>query len=307
MFPEGLLSFPLTAFDQDDEVDLDVFAQHLDRHIAAEPAALFVACGTGEYTALSAVEYEAVVRRAVAVSAGRIPVWAGVGGGPRIAREMLGVARSAGADGVLILPPYLVRGTPAGLVAHLRYVVGDRALPAVVYQRATAVLTPTVALDLLDVPTVVGLKDGTGDIDLMARIVTAIRTSGHRRAARFGFLNGVATAELSAAAYRAIGVSDYSSASLAFVPEIATAHHRAYVAGDTGTQQRLLAAFYLPFAALRDKVDGYAVALVKAGANHRGQRLGPVRPPLVDPTPEHREQLHEIIDRALQALTVAQA
>jgi hypothetical protein len=49
---QGLLSFPLTPFTGDDKVDLAVFAEHVERQIAAAPSALFVACGTGEFTAL---------------------------------------------------------------------------------------------------------------------------------------------------------------------------------------------------------------------------------------------------------------
>ena len=59
--------------------------------------------------------------------------------------------------------------------------------------------------------------------------------------------------------------------------------------------QRLLADFYLPFAALRDEVPGYAVALVKAGARISGLPVGGVRAPLVDPTPEHLRRLEDMI------------
>lgn len=137
----------------------------------------------------------------------------------------------------------------------------------------------------------------------MLRLVTAVRTSGHPRAAGFGFLNGLPTAELSVQAYRAIGVESYSSAALCFVPAIATAFHRAIQAGDAETARTLLAEFYLPFAELRDTVPGYAVSLVKAGARLGGLAMGSVRPPLVDPPDEHVAQLAHIIDRGRAALS----
>jgi 5-dehydro-4-deoxyglucarate dehydratase len=136
----------------------------------------------------------------------------------------------------------------------------------------------------------------------MLRIVTAIRHSGHRRAGQFQFLNGLPTAELSAAAYAAIGITAYSSAVLTFVPEIATAFHTAVTVGDQATTGALLAAFYLPFAELRAQVPGYAVALVKAGARLSGQDVGGVRPPLTDPTPEHRQRLAAIVAAGRDAL-----
>ena len=83
----GLLSFPLTPFTPDDEVATGVLADHVAEQVAAGPAALFVACGTGEFTALGLDEYRTVVRTAVLEVAGRLPVYAGAGGGPRTASE----------------------------------------------------------------------------------------------------------------------------------------------------------------------------------------------------------------------------
>lgn len=307
MRSQGPLSFPLTPFTADDEVDVAVFAEHLAQQMAAEPAGLFVACGTGEFTALSRDEYTRVVRTAVTVAQGRLPVYAGAGGGPQAARETARLAAEAGADGLLLLPPYLVSSTPAGLVRHIRYVAAETSLPLIVYQRANAVLDPNAVLALLDIPTVAGVKDGMGDLDAMLRLVTAVRTSGHPRAEQFTFLNGLPTAELSVPAYRAIGVDNYSSAALCFVPDLATAFYRAVTSGDTRTVQALLAAFYIPFAELRDQVPGYAVALVKAGAKLIGHQMGTVRPPLVDPSSDHVEQLSEIITRGRAALHGLQA
>jgi 5-dehydro-4-deoxyglucarate dehydratase len=304
---EGLLSFPLTPFDADDRVDLDVLTEHLNRQLEAGPAALFVACGTGEFTALTPAEFTDVVHTAVKVNAGRVPVYAGAGGGPGVAREYVETAHECGADGVLLLPPYLVTSPPEGLLRHIRYVADDAPLPVVVYQRANAILDPATAVELLDVPAVTGIKDGIGDVDAMLRIVTAVRTSGHNRAESFTFLNGLPTAELSVQAYAAIGVSSYSSAVLTFVPEIATAFYRAVSEGDTGLASRLLAAFYVPFAQLRDEVPGYAVSLVKAGSRLTGLNVGGVRPPLVDPSPEHVERLAEIIAAGRAVLELEEA
>lgn len=298
----GLLSFPLTPFTSDDTVDLAVFAEHLAQQVAAGPSALFVACGTGEFTALHRDEYREVVSTAVRVAEGRLPVFAGTGGGPQCAREFARIAADCGADGLLLLPPYLVTSTPAGLVRHVAYVAAGTPLPIMVYQRANAILDPAAAVALLDIPTVTGIKDGRGDVDAMLRLVTAVRASGHPRASEFGFLNGLPTAEMSVQAYQAIGVESYSSAVLCFAPDIATAFYRAVRAGDDQTVTSLLAEFYLPLVALRDQVPGYAVSLVKAGARLTGLPMGPVRPPLVEPSPAHVEQLARILDRGRAVL-----
>jgi 5-dehydro-4-deoxyglucarate dehydratase len=286
MLPPGLLSFPLTAFDDDGELDLTAFRAHLEDQIAAGPAAVFVACGTGEYSALSEHEHAQVARAAVETAAGRVPVFVGIGGGVGTARANAAAVAEAGADGALLLPPYLVTGPDDGLLAHVRAVASASSVPLLVYRRGTAVFGADAAVALLDIPSVIGIKDGVGDVDRMTRIITAVRNSGHAKAEEFTFLNGLPTAELSALAYRGLGVPQYSSAVFCFAPDIALAFSRALMAGDDAACRDLLHTFYLPYAALRDHVLGYHVALVKAGARWRGRDrgfdVGRVRPPLVD-------------------------
>ncbi|HWC83625.1 MAG TPA: 5-dehydro-4-deoxyglucarate dehydratase [Pseudonocardiaceae bacterium] len=294
----GLLAFPLTPFGDDLALDLDAFAPQVRAHLDAGAGALFVACGTGEFSALAPEEVRGVLRVAREVTGGRVPVWVGAGGGAEQARAGVRMAAEEGADGVLLLPPYLVSGPPKGLVAHVRYVTKDADVPVIVYHRPPAVFTASAVLDLLDLPTVVGVKDGVGDVDLMTRIVGTVRGSGHPRAAEFQFLNGLPTAEVSARAYRAIGVRTYSSAVHCFAPEIAHAFHQALDNGDDKTVDDLLVRFYLPLVALRDETPGFAVSLVKAGARLRGDRVGGVRPPLVDPTPEQVDRLAKLLEAA---------
>lgn len=298
----GLLAFPLTPFTDTLEVNLDVFGEQVERHLAAGAGALFVACGTGEFSALSPEEVRGVLRVATEVTNGRVPVWVGAGGGPGVARAGVRLAEEEGADGVLLLPPYLVNGPAAGMLDHVRYVLNGSSIPTIVYHRTPGVFTPATAVALLDEPNVVGLKDGFGDIDLMTRIVSAVRGSGHARAESFQFLNGLPTAEVSARAYQSIGVLTYSSAVHCIAPVIAHAFHRALNSGDHQLVDVLLRGFYLPLVALRDETPGFAVSLVKAGARLRGEKVGSVRPPLQDPTDEQTARLEQIIDNGLKAL-----
>jgi hypothetical protein len=126
--------------------------------------------------------------------------------------------------------------------------------------------------------------------------------SGSPGQADFLLLNGLPTAELTALAYRGIGVTAYSSAVFCFAPEIALGFNRALRAGDVATLARYLDGFYRPLAELRDLGAGYAVSLIKAAVRLRGLDAGSVRPPLTDPPPEHLDRLAAIIDRGL-ALT----
>ncbi|GHF53121.1 5-dehydro-4-deoxyglucarate dehydratase [Amycolatopsis bartoniae] len=299
---DGLLAFPLTPFAEDLSLNLDAFAEHVESHVAAGAGALFVACGTGEFSSLAPEELAALLHTARDVVAGRVPVWVGAGGGAASARAGVAAAAAGGADGVLLLPPYLVSGPPRGLVDHVRYALGDTSVPVVVYHRSPGVFTAATARALLDLPSVVGLKDGYGDVDLMTRIVTAIRATDTDRARNFLFFNGLPTAEMSAKAYAAIGVARYSSAVHCFAPRIAHRFHRALTEGDTAVMDALLAGFYLPFVALRDETPGFAVSLVKAAARLRGDKVGPVRPPLGEPTRDQLDRLERIVDHGFSVL-----
>ncbi|MGH8938778.1 MAG: dihydrodipicolinate synthase family protein, partial [Actinomycetes bacterium] len=92
----GVLSFPLTAFAADGSLDLDGCRAHVRAQVAAGPAALFPACGTGEFFSLTLEEYERVVRVAVEEARG-LPVVGGIGYGWALAAQFAGAAERAGA------------------------------------------------------------------------------------------------------------------------------------------------------------------------------------------------------------------
>ncbi|MEE1938936.1 5-dehydro-4-deoxyglucarate dehydratase [Streptomyces sp. TRM 70361] len=297
---DGLLFFPVTPFAPGGEVDEDLLARHIDDGVKAGAGAVFVACGTGEFPALSLEEIEACTRVAVAATAGRVPVYAAAGGPLPIARSQARCAERVGADGLLLLPPYLVSSPPQGLLRYVEEVAAASALPVIVYQRANAVLTPHSAAELTRLPGVIGIKDGLGDMELMHRIVRAVRREAGED---FLFFNGLPTAEMTMHAYRAMGVPLYSSAAFAFAPEVALDFHRAFTGGDDARARLLLDEFFVPLVTLRNEVPGYAVSLVKAGVRMRGLPVGGVRAPLMDPTPAHLDRLEKLVDHGLRLVT----
>lgn len=294
----GVLFFPVTPFAADGSLDEERLAQHIESGVAAGAGGVFVACGTGEFHALSAEEIERATRVAVRTTAGRVPVLAAAGGPTPVARDQAARVERAGADGILLLPPYLVTAPQQGLVRYVEEVIAATDLPVVLYQRGTARLTAETAAEIASLPGVVGLKDGIGDIERMHRIVRAVRAVPGTE--DFQFFNGLPTAEMTALAYQGVGVELYSSAVFAFAPEIALAFHRALADGDDALVSRLLDEFYGPLVALRDEVPGYAVSLVKAGVTLRGLDVGGVRAPLLDPTPEHIARLAKLLDHGLE-------
>ena len=300
----GLLFFPITPYRGDGDVDLDELAAHVKRGIDAGAGGVFVACGTGEFSALGPEEYPGVVRAAAEAVAGRVPVFAGAGGAVRTARRFADQAKECGADGILLLPPYLTEASGRGLIDYVKAATRQD-LPTIVYNRANARFDEQSALSVARLPQVIGFKDGAGDLDLMIRIVRAVRDEGNHSS--FLFFNGMPTAEVTQRAYRAIGVPLYSSAAFAFAPRVALAYYDALERDDRATLDLLERSFYHPLARLRAKGAGYAVSLVKAGVELAGYSSGGVRPPLTEVTPQHRKELESILAAGLAAVPSQEA
>ncbi|MFJ2833375.1 5-dehydro-4-deoxyglucarate dehydratase [Streptomyces sp. NPDC087263] len=293
--PSGPLFFPVTAYGADGGVDLDVYREHVRRGVEAGAAAVFACCGTGEFHALSPEEFGACVAAAVEAADGRVPVVAGAGYGPALAVRFARLAEAAGADGLLAMPPYLVVAGQEGLLRHYQELTAATSLPVIVYQRDNAVFTPETVVELARTEGIIGFKDGLGDLDLIQRIVSAVRSEVPGE--EFLYFNGLPTAELTGLAYRGVGITLYSSAVFCFAPEVALAFHKAFNTGDDEAVNRLIDGFYRPFVDLRAQGRGYAVSLVKAGVRLRGLDVGEVRPPLHEPSEDHVKQLAQLIER----------
>ncbi|MET8138947.1 5-dehydro-4-deoxyglucarate dehydratase [Sphaerisporangium sp. NPDC005288] len=292
---DGPLFFPVTPCDDRERLNLDAFREHVRDGVAAGCGAVFACCGTGEFPSLSLADYAACVAAAVEETAGRVPVIAGTGYATALAAGFSAAAEQAGADGLLALPPYLVQPDQEGLRRHYQALADGTRLPVILYQRDNAIFEPRTVVELARHPGIIGFKDGHGDLDLLQRVISAARTAS----ADLLFFNGLPTAEMSALAYRGLGITRYSSAVFCFVPGVALAFHKALLAGDDAVTDRLIDEFYRPLVELRRQGAGYAVSLIKAGVRLRGLDAGPVRAPLCEPAPEHVKRLGELIERAL--------
>ena len=286
----GLLSFPVTDFDEQGDFDPKGYAARLEWLAPYGASALFAAGGTGEYFSLSGTEYSEVVRTAVTTCRGKVPIIAGAGGPTRTAIAHAQEAERLGAHGVLLLPHYLTEASQAGLIAHVEQVCRSVNFGVIVYNRNVCKLTPESLATLADrCPNLIGFKDGIGDIELMMSIHLKLGE-------RFSYLGGLPTAEVYAAAYKALGTPVYSSAVFNFIPKTAMAFYEAVRSDDHATQHRLLKSFFMPYLDIRNQGPGYAVSIVKAGAQLVGHGAGPVRAPLTDLRPVERERLGELID-----------
>jgi 5-dehydro-4-deoxyglucarate dehydratase len=287
----GLLAFPLTDFDAADTLDTRAAAARLEWLAGYRPAAFFMAGGAGEFFSLTAEEYAALVGAAVALRTGDIPVLGAAGYGTRMAVAFARETERLGADGLLLLPPYLTEATQAGLSAHVEAVCRATCMGVVVYNRANCRLQADTLVRLAEAcPNLIGFKDGVGDTEQTMAIRAALGD-------RLVYLNGMPTAETYARAFAAQGFASYSSAIFNFVPRTAMEVHRAVYAGDDALLGRFERDFLIPYVRLRSRQPGYAVSIVKAGAALVGRSAGKVRPPLTDPTPAECDELRTLIAR----------
>jgi len=285
----GLLSFPLTDFDANGDFNAKGYRERLEWLAPYGATALFAAGGTGEFFSLTGDEYPGIIQTAVDTCRGKVPIIAGAGGPTRFAIECAKAAEAAGAQGLLLLPHYLTEAGQEGISAHVEAVCRSTRLGVIVYNRASSRLRPDALAKLADrCPNLIGFKDGIGDIELMVSIY-------QRMGDRFSYLGGLPTAEVYAAAYKALGTPVYSSAVFNFIPKTAVEFYHAVASDDLATQHRLLKDFFMPYLDIRNRGQGYAVSIVKAGAAIAGRPAGPVRPPLTDLKPDEVEQLAALI------------
>ena len=287
----GLLSFPVTHFSDDLELDEASYRKHVAWLSEYPVAGLFAAGGTGEGFSLTLEETDRVVRAAVDEVAGRVPVMAPATGSTLNAVAQAKAAEAAGADGLLLMPPYLTESSQAGLVEHVSQVCQATNLGVVVYSRANAVLLDEAVAAIADRnPTLIGFKDGVGNIEQMTRTYARVGD-------RLTYVGGLPTAETFALPLLQLGVSTYSSALFNFVPQWAIEFYDAVIAQDRDEVYRRLNEFVLPYLDIRDRTSGYAVSIVKAGLTAVGRPAGPVRPPLTDLREDEVAELRDLIAR----------
>ena len=289
---DGLLSFPVTAFTRELAFDERAYREHVEWQASYDVAGLFAAGGTGEGFSLSPAESAAVVRAAVESSRPEVPVLASSGGATWQAVENARAAEEAGAEGLLVLPPYLTECDQRGLEAHVDAIASATRIGIIVYNRANAVYSAETVERLADRhENFIGFKDAIGDIEHLAKVYA-------RNGDRLFYLGGLPTAETYALPLLQMGMSTYSSALFNFLPEFALEFYRDVRAQDRGAVTEKLSRFVLPYLDISDRVRGYGVSIVKAGLRAVGRDAGPVRPPLQDLSEQDLADLAALIESA---------
>jgi len=174
----GVFPAVTTQFTRDGAIDLDATERHIEALIEAGVSGLVMLGSLGENTALEADEKRQVIRAALDVSHGRVPVLSGVAEcstalACRYARDM----EKLGASGLMVLPGMVYKSDPRETVGHFRAVAKTTGLPILVYNNPIAYgvdITPDMFRELADEKTLVAIKESSGDVRRITDIFNAV-------------------------------------------------------------------------------------------------------------------------------------
>lgn len=160
---------------KNNEVDFETLERLIEFHLQNGTAAI-ISCGTtGEPSTMSAKEQDSVIAFTIEKVNGRIPVIAGTGGNnTQGVIEAAGRAKSLGADGQLCVTPYYNKTTQKGLIAHYRAIADNTELPVIMYNvpgRTGLNMLPETVAALCDHPNIVAMKEASGDIDQIMKMM----------------------------------------------------------------------------------------------------------------------------------------
>jgi 5-dehydro-4-deoxyglucarate dehydratase len=284
----GVMPFVPTPFrPEDQEVDLDGLRANIE-FLLQHGVGILGMCGfAGEFSALTFDEHAQIIRVAVEAARGRAVVVAGVGHSTKTAIQYAQQAQAAGADCVMLLPPYVADPPAEGMYQHLKAIAQSVKLGVMLHSLpGGAILEPETVARLAELPNVVAYKDELRDIrvfhDIRARVgerLVYVSANGERML-RYYFLDG-------------IGV--LATAMGNFDPDLIQAVYDGAVAADLPKLNELLTQRVTPWYRLRERDRGYLIAVTKATMEMLGLCGGVPRWPLCPILPRDHEALSELL------------
>lgn len=201
----GVFPALVTPFTAEGELDEGLFRENVEMSIEEDGVqGILVGGCTGEFWALTLEERKTITGWAVQQARGRVPVVAGTGAiRTQDAIELTAHARKVGADGAVILPPFFVKVGTRELMAHYSAIARAVDFPIIVYNipgSTNVNLTPDLLEKLVEIPSVVGIKESSGDFN---QFFSTVRAVGDRVAVFCGVssLYGLPAVEVGAAGY----------------------------------------------------------------------------------------------------------
>lgn len=179
---KGACTAVATPFDENG-VNIKEFRKFLEFQIENEIDALIVCGTTGESSTMTKEEKIEVIKCAIEVSDGRVPIIAGTGSNNTAqAIEMSKIAKNLGVDGVLVVTPYYNKTSQTGLIAHYKAIADSISIPIILYNvpsRTGLNINPETCWELSKINNIVAIKEASGNISQIAEISHLCRDNLH--------------------------------------------------------------------------------------------------------------------------------
>jgi len=264
-------------------VNFDALGELIDFHLANKSDALVVNATTSEGTTMSQEEKEAVIKFTLERVNGRLPIIAATGGNnTKVVIEHSKKAEELGAAGLLVITPYYNKTTQNGLIAHFKAVAESVNLPIIMYNvpgRTGLNMLPSTVAECAKIPNIVGTKEASGDI---AQVTKIIMLTQNENFDVYSGEDGLLFPIL------ALGGAGIISTTANILPE--TFHNicQEYFDGNVEASRNLQLKIMNIVDAMFCEVNPIPV---KTALNLMGKNVGPLRMPLIDPSPENLERI----------------
>lgn len=273
----------ITPMKENLEVNYDKLDEILEEQIAGETDSIIICGTTGESATLSEQEHMDVIKFAIERVNHRIPVIAGTGSNSTATAVQLSKeAAAAGAEGLLLVTPYYNKATQNGLIAHYTRIANEAKIPAILYnvpsRTGCAIQPETVAHLVKNVEYIAGIKEASGNIGNVAKIM-------HLCDGKIDLYSGNDDQIVPLLSLGGLGViSVLSNVAPKYVHDMVYKFFDGDVQGSCKMQLDAL-----PLCdALFCEVNPIPV---KAAMNLMGKECGPLRGPLTELEPQHKEVL----------------
>ena len=277
----------ITPMKENLEVNYDKLDEILEEQIAGKTDSIIICGTTGESATLTEQEHMDVIKFTIERVNHRIPVIAGTGSNSTATAVQLSKeAAAAGAEGLLLVTPYYNKATQNGLIAHYTRIANEAKIPAVLYnvpsRTGCAIQPETVAHLIKNVEYITGIKEASGNIGNVAKIM-------HLCDGKIDLYSGNDDQIVPLLSLGGLGViSVLSNVAPKYVHDMVYKFFDGDVQGSCKMQLEAL-----PLCdALFCEVNPIPV---KAAMNLMGKECGPLRGPLTEIEPQHKELLKKAI------------
>jgi len=284
---EGAYTAMVTPFDKKDKLDEDGLRENVKFQIKKGIDGLVPVGSTGECSTLSYEEHNQVIEVVVDAAKGKVPVLAGTGSNSTWEAIMLTKhAKEVGADGALLVVPYYNKPTQAGLYAHFKKLAEEVDIPQVIYNipsRTVVNMLPETMAKLAKLKNIVGVKEATGDMKQVAKIIELTRGED------FSVISGNDSDTLAIMKLGGVGVISVASN---IVPDKVVKIVESFRSGDVKTAEKIDRELSPLYKALFIETNP---GPVKMAMNWMAMAAGGPRLPLVELEPENQEKLRKVL------------